>query len=120
MAEGSGTTNWNLITGIFFAIAVIAGVAVGMLYGFLYGFCTFIIITGLFLGVSFYIRDESRSTGGPSTSDGAIMGSIILCGLGACGAIHSALDNVTITAVCIIAVMVLAAAVMMVRNRRYL
>jgi len=48
------------------------------------------------------------------------MAGILLAGIGACGFVYSYTDDIMITSVCVIAAMMVAAAVMIIRNRRFL
>ncbi len=120
MAEDPQTKKWNNITGVALVSALIIGIAVGILYGLMNGVFSFLTLSGVFMSISFYLRDESRTSGGPSTADGAIMGGVILAGIGVCGFVYTQTDDVMITSVCVIAVMIAASAVMIVRNRRFL
>lgn len=120
MADDPETKKWGTITGIAFVVALIAGSAAGYLLGLPYALYTFLIVSGIYFAISFYIRDDSKDTGGPSVADGAIMGGVLLAGIGACGFIYGYTDDVTITAVAIIAVMIVASATMILRNRKYL
>jgi len=120
MAQDSETAKWNRITGISFAVALAIGAVVFVFSDIFIALFAVLIASGVFFAVSFYLRDESRKSGRPSTADGAIMAGVLLAGIGVCGIIHYFLDDVTITAICIIAVMIAAAGVMVVRNRRYL
>ena len=120
MEPDQETKKWNTITGIAFAIALVAGAITGYKFGFLFAVYTILIVSGVYFAVSFYIRDDSKETGGPSAVDGAIMGGVLLAGIGACGFIYGFTEDVTITAVCIIAVMIAASATMIIRNRKYL
>ncbi len=120
MEEDPQTKKWNMIAGVALITAIIIGITVGYLTEIMNGVYAFLIVTGIFMAVSFYLRDESRKSGGPSAADGAIMGGVLLCGIGICGFVHSYLNDVTITAVCIIAVLIASSAVMIVRNRRFL
>ena len=45
---------------------------------------------------------------------------VLLAGIGACGIVYESTKDVMVTAVCIIATMFLASAVMIIRNRRFL
>lgn len=120
MSEDAETEKWNRLTGAGFVIAIAAGIVVGYLTVWMNAVFTFLIVTGVFLAASFYLRDDSRKTGGPSAADGAIMGGVLLAGIGACGIVYESTKDVMITAICIIATMFLASAVMIIRNRRFL
>jgi hypothetical protein len=52
--------------------------------------------------------------------EGAVMGGVLLAGIGVCGFIYSYTSDVTLTAICIIAVLIVSSAIMIIRNRRYL
>jgi len=120
MEDDPETKRWNTITGISLVVAVAISIAVGFLTEPLNGVFSVLILSGLFLSVEFYLRDESRKSGGPSTADGVIMAGILLAGIGACGFVYSYTDDIMITSVCVIAAMMVAAAVMIIRNRRFL
>jgi len=120
MEDDPETKRWNTITGISLVVAVAISIAIGFLTEPLNGVFSVLILSGLFLSVEFYLRDESRKSGGPSTADGVIVAGILLAGIGACGFVYSYTDNVMITSVCVIAAMMVAAAVMIIRNRRFL
>ena len=120
MAEDPETKKWNTITGTALVIVLIASIAVAVFSGIGNGVFTLLILTGAFLAVEFYLRDSSRKSGGPSTADGVIMGGVLLAGIGVCGFIYTYTNDVMITSVSIIAVMIAAAAVMILKNRTYL
>ena len=120
MAELDRTAKWNKITGAAFIVSLIASAVVGIFGGLMTGTFTFLVLTGVFMTISFYLRDESRTSGGPSVTDGAMMGGILLAGIGVCGFIYTYTENVMITSICIIVVLVASSMVMIVRNRRFL
>jgi len=120
MVQDPETAKWNKITGISFVAALAIGAVVFVFTDIFMALFAVLIASGVFFAVSFYLRDDSRKAGGPSTADGAIMAGVLLAGIGVCGFIHYFFDNVTLTAICIIAVMLAAAGVMVIRNRRYL
>jgi len=116
MADEKGT-RWDLITGVAMAAAIAAGIVVARMTEFFNGVFAVMIVSGLYLAFSFYIRDDTRGSGKISEADGPIMGGVLLFGIGVSGMLHYYIDNVTITAVSIIAFMILASAVMLIRNR---
>ena len=120
MTEDPETMKWNRTTALFGIVAIALGAVVFYLSDVFNAVFTILIVSGIYFAVSFYLRDESRKSGGPSTADGAIMAGVLLAGIGVCGFIHYFFNDVTITAVCIIAVMIATASVMIVRNRKYL
>ncbi|MBE6528156.1 MAG: hypothetical protein E7Z64_03170 [Thermoplasmata archaeon] len=120
MTEESETKRWNSITGAALAAAIALGIGVGIFLGLMQGVFTFLIASGAFLALSFFLRDESREVGGPTTADGAIMAGVLLAGVGVCGFVYLYTEDVMITSVCVIAAMLCASAVMLIRSRRFL
>ncbi len=120
MEEDPETKRWNNITGISLAAAIIISIAVGFLTVPMNGVFCALLLSGIFLAVEFYLRDASRKSGGPSTADGVIMAGVLLAGIGACGFVFTYTDDVMITSICIIAVLIVAAGVMVLKNRNYL
>ena len=120
MEQDLETKRWNNITGVSLVIAIIVSIAVGFLTKPLNGVFSVLILSGLFLAIEFFLRDISRKSGGPSTADGVIMAGVILAGIGVCGFIYTYTEDVMITSICVIATMMAAAGVMILRNRRYL
>lgn len=120
MSEEPETKKWNNVTGAAFAIAIVIGAVVGYLTEWMNAVFAFLIVSGIYFAVSFYIRDDSRKSGEPSMTDGAIMGGVLLTGIGICGFIYYYTKDAMITAIAIIAVMLIASATMIIRNRRYL
>ncbi len=120
MADGPSVDGWNKITGLALIVALLLGAIIGFYTGFMNGVFMFLVVSGLYLALSFFMRDNSDDSAGPTAGEGAIMGGILLAGIGVCGFIHYYLNDVMITAACLIAVMLLVSGVMIVRNRRYL
>jgi len=120
MGTADDTKKWNTNTGIAFAAAIVIGIAVGLLTDIFNAVYAILIVFGCYFAVSMYLRDESKKNGGPSAADGAIIGGILLAGIGVCGFLYYYTENVIATSVAIIVVMLIAAAIMIVRNRRYL
>lgn len=117
--EENDTKKWNIATGVVMAIGLILGLAIGFYTTMMNLVFTMLIVSGVYFAVSFHLRDDDIG-GGPSSASGAIMGGVLLAGIGTCGFIHYFTSDVTITAVGIIAVMLAASAVMIIRNRQYL
>jgi hypothetical protein len=120
MGENPETDKWGKIAGAAFLSGIIVGVLVGYFTEWMNAVFTFLIFSGVFLAVSFSLRRDIEAVGGLNPADGAVMGGVLLAGIGACGFIYYYTHDVTITAVSIIVVMIIASAVMMIRNRRYL
>ena len=122
MRESMGdefTKEWNTATATVLAIGLIIGLWIGINTSMMNLVFTILIVSGLYFAVSFHLRDDDIG-GGPSSASGAIMGGVLLAGIGICGFIHYFTSDVTITAVGIIAVMLVSSAVMIIRNRQYL
>jgi len=119
MSTADDTKKWNNITTIAFVVAIVAGVAVGVFTDAYNAVYTILIVFGCYFSIAMYIRDDTRKTG-PSSADGAIAGGVLLAGIGVCGFLYYYSENVIATSVAIIAVMLVAAGIMIVRNRRFL
>ena len=120
MAEDSDVKKWNTATACAFAVAIIAGILVGYFTEIVNAVFTVLIISGGYLAVSFYIKDRNDTSGGPSEYGAAVMGGVLLAGIGACGIIFRLTDNVILTIACILAVVMLASVIMIFRYRKYL
>ncbi len=120
MGTADDTKKWNTNTGIAFVAAIVAGIAVGLLTDIFNAVYTILIVFGCYFAVSMYLRDDTNECGGPSAADGAIIGGVLLAGIGVCGLLYYYTENVIATSVAVIAVMLMAAAIMIVRNKRYL
>ncbi|MBR4685366.1 MAG: hypothetical protein IKP04_02425 [Candidatus Methanomethylophilaceae archaeon] len=110
----------NITTGAAFGIAILLGIFIGINYGIMNGVFTILIVSGVYLSVSLYLKDKEENTGGPSELGAAITGGILLAGIGACGFVYSFTESVVITVVCLIAVMLLSSAILFSRYRKYL
>jgi len=111
---------YNIAISAAFAVAILLGVLVGINLGFVNGVFTVLVVSGVFLAASFYLKDRKENSGGPSELGAAVMGGVLLAGIGACGFVYSFTEDVAITVVCLIAVMVLSSAVLFARYRKYL
>ena len=99
--------------GAAFAVALLIGVTVGFLTkDFMNAVFTILIVSGVSLAVLFHLRDKRKDSSGPSEFGAAVMGGVLLAGIGACGFVHYFTQDVTITAVCLIGVFIAASLVM--------
>jgi hypothetical protein len=110
----------NAAIGASLAIAVIIGIVVGMYFDIANGVFAVLVASGVFLTLSFLLKEKKEGNDGPSELGAAEMGGVLLTGIGICGFIYSLTQNVAVTVVCLIAVMVLSAAILFFRYRRYL
>jgi len=120
VSEDSDVKKWNTAAAFAFAVAIIAGILVAYFTEIVNGVFAILIISGGYLAVSFYIKDRDDTSGGPSEYGAAVMGGVLLAGIGACGIVFRLTDNVMITIACILAVVMLASLVMIFRYRKYL
>ena len=120
MSGDSDVKKWNTAAAFAFVVAIIAGILVAYFTEIVNGVFAILIISGGYLAVSFYIKDRNDTSGGPSEYGAAVMGGVLLAGIGACGIVFRLTDNVMITIACILAVVMLASLVMIFRYRKYL
>lgn len=120
MSEDKKMDKWNTASAIAFAAAIGIGILIGYLTDFVNGVFAIMVISGGYLAISFYLRDRDDTSGGPSEFGAAIMGGVILAGIGVCGMIYRFTDNVILTIACILAVIMLASVIMIFRYRKYL
>lgn len=119
MDDEEYTKRWNNITTAAFIASIAVGIVVGYFTQFFNGVYTVLIMFGIYFAIYFHYHDDA-SVLGPSSADGAIMGAVLLCGVGLCGFMYYFTGDVTVTAIGFIAVLIAVAGVMVVRNRRFL
>ncbi len=117
MAESK---QYNITTMAAYIAAIVVGVVVGIYFGFMNGVFTVLVISGAYLALSFFVKDRKENEGGPSELGAAVMGGILLAGIGVCGFVYSSTEDVAIAVVCLIAVMILSSAILFFRYRKYL
>jgi hypothetical protein len=120
MTDDPSTKKWNIATAIALIVAIIAGIAVGYYVDLMMGIFTILIISGGYLAASFFIKDRNDRSGGPSEYGAAVMGGVLLAGIGACGFVYRFTDNVMITVACVLGVVMLASVVMIFFYKAYL
>ena len=116
----TGSKQYNITTIAAYIAAIVAGIVVGIYFGFMNGVFTVLVISGTYLALSFFVKDRKDSEGGPSELGAAVMGGVLLAGIGICGFVYGITEDVSITVVCLIAVMILSSAILFFRYRKYL
>ena len=111
---------YDVTTGAAFGIAFLIGVTVGIYAGFMNGIFTILVLSGAYLALSFFLKEKKEDNGGPSELGAAVMGGVLLAGIGICGYVYNFTEDVGITVVCLIAVMILSSAILFYRYRKYL
>ena len=120
MGTTTGYKGFDAVTAAACALAVAAGIAVGFYLGPANGVFTVLIASGAYLALSFALKERKERDEGPSELGAAVTGGVLLAGIGICGFVYSFTEEVPVTVVCLIAVMVLSAAILFIRYRRYL
>ena len=111
---------YDVTTGAALGIAVLIGVTGGIYAGFMNGIFTILVISGAYLALSFFLKEKDEQNAGPSELGAAMMGGMLLAGIGICGFVYNFTENVAITVVCLIVVMILSSAILFYRYRKYL
>ena len=120
MSNDPYVKEWNTATGSAFAIAILIGLFVGYKTEMINAAFTMLVISGLYLAVSFYLKSRKDDSGGPSEFGAAVMGGVLLCGLGVCGFIFKLTGDVIVTVICILAVVMASSVAMIMSYRKYL
>lgn len=116
----TGSKQYNITTIAAYIAAIVAGIVVGIYLGFMNGVFTALVFSGVYLALSFFIKDRKENDGGPSELGAAVMGGVLLAGIGVCGFVYNFTEDVAITVVCLITVMILSSAILFFRYRKYL
>jgi len=120
MSDGPYVNEWNNGARYAFVIAIAIGLYVGYTTEIVNGVFVILILSGAYLAVSFYFKDKKDDSGGPSEFGAAMVGGILVAGIGACGLVYKFTDDVIITVVCVLAVIIVTSAMMAMRYRKYL
>jgi hypothetical protein len=121
MDDDRSTRRYNMAASAAFIVAIVLGAAVWYYTGnFINAVFTILLVSGLYLAVSFYLRDRKERSNGPSEFGAAIMGGVLLAGIGASGFVYSFTQDVTITVICLIAAFIASSIVMVTFYRKYL